>query len=50
MKVAGRADRALVSWLDEVLSLLRVVPKGWRAELRLERDPDPVPPDRVEDS
>jgi hypothetical protein len=34
--------------MDSLLAHLRVLPKGWRAELWLERDPDP--PDGVENS
>lgn len=47
MKLSGRADRTLIPWLDSILALLRVLPRGWRADLRLERDPDP--PDEMQD-
>lgn len=39
--VRGRASPRFVAWLEEIISLLRVLPAGWRATLEIERDPDP---------
>lgn len=41
IKVSGRADPSLVSWLEAVIGLLRAVPKGWTVRVELEREDPP---------
>jgi len=45
--VRGRASPRFVTWLEEAIGLLRVLPEGWRATLTIERE---EPPEGVEDS
>lgn len=38
--VNGRASPRFVDWLEALIGLLRALPKGWRATVTIDRDPD----------